>query len=71
MTVTHIVSFKFQDSISQEERKQVHKDFLQLKEDCKKEDGETYITNLIGGTKNTSTEGAGKDLDVSQLHARL
>jgi hypothetical protein len=70
MTVTHIVSFRFKDDVPAEERNKVHAEFLALKGGCKREDGETaYIVELIGGKKNTSPEGAGKDFDV-RLAAR-
>jgi len=68
MTVTHIVSFRFKDSVSKEEREKVHKDFLHLKDSCKRQDSVgdemKYIINLVGGKANSSTEGAGKDFDV-------
>lgn len=64
MTVTHIVAFRFKDSVTKEERVQVHTDFLHLKSACKKGDGKTFIEELVGGTSNDSTEGAGKDFDV-------
>lgn len=65
MTVTHIVAFRYKDDISAEIRKKTHADFIQLRSSCKRESGEKYIIDLVGGMQNTSTEGAGKDLDVS------
>ena len=64
MTVKHIVSFRFKDDIPNEDREKVHTDFLQLASTCKRETGEKYIIDLVGGKKNVSTEGVGKDFDV-------
>jgi hypothetical protein len=63
MTVTHIVSFVFKDEVSKEERNKLYTDFLGLKELCK-QSGEPYITELVGGKANISTEGAGKEFHV-------
>jgi hypothetical protein len=65
MTLTHVVSFRFKESVSEADREKVHKDFLHLKAACKREnEGGSYIIDLVGGKKNSNPEGAGKNFDV-------
>jgi hypothetical protein len=71
MTVTHIVSFRFEKSASQEERNGLHQEFLQLKAKCYQGERGGYIVDLIAGNKNISPEGAGKDFDVGRKEVRI
>ncbi|PWN97962.1 hypothetical protein FA09DRAFT_318956 [Tilletiopsis washingtonensis] len=62
MTITHIVSFRYANSVSEAERNKYFDELLALKHTCLR-DGKPYIRALVGGCANTSPEGAGKGFD--------
>ncbi|PWN50792.1 hypothetical protein IE53DRAFT_386888 [Violaceomyces palustris] len=65
MTITHVVSLKYKDSIPEEERLLAFERFLHLKTSCKLPPSESkgegggggnYILDLIAGKENLSPE---------------
>lgn len=60
MPVTHVVSFKYKDSTSTEERTDLYNHFNTFKTACLDTDGKPYILDFKSSTQNTSVENAGK-----------
>jgi hypothetical protein len=54
--ITHVVAFRYKPTVTQQQRAEVMRRFLALKDDCKRE-GKTYIASLIGGDCAESLEG--------------
>ncbi|CEH13237.1 Stress responsive alpha-beta barrel [Ceraceosorus bombacis] len=63
MTITHIVSFRYAETVDQATRQSVFQRFLDLRSLCKLQDGSAYIADVIAGNANISPEGAGKGFD--------
>ncbi|GAA5985939.1 hypothetical protein JCM10908_006341 [Rhodotorula pacifica] len=61
MVTQHLVAFHFKDSASEQDKKHVAAEIYKLKDRCKLQSGETYVT--ITGGKNHSTEGFNKNLE--------
>ena len=63
MPVVHVVSFKYKDSVSTEERKELYDQFNTFRTACIYEDGKPYIQDFKSSSENISPEGAGKGFD--------
>lgn len=63
MPVIHVVSFKYKDSVSSAERKDLYDHFNTFRTECLYSDGKPYILDFKSSTKNTSVENAGKGFD--------
>ncbi len=61
MPVVHVVSFKYKDSVSSQERKELYDQFNSFPTQCLYEDGKPYLLDFKSSTTNTSVEKAGKD----------
>ena len=59
--VQHIVLFKYQDSVTAQQRQEVTRRFLALKTLCQRE-GKPYIESIVAGRQN-SGEGAARGLE--------
>lgn len=60
MPVVHVVSFKYKDSVSSEERLELYHQFNTFKAQCLDSDNKPYILDFKSSTENTSPENAGK-----------
>lgn len=60
MPVVHVVSFKYKDSVSSEDRLDLYNHFGTFKAECLYTDGKPYILDFKSSTENTSPENAGK-----------
>jgi hypothetical protein len=60
MPVVHVVSFKYKDSVSPEQRRGLYDDFNTFRTACLYSDGQPYILDFKSSTHNTSPENAGK-----------
>ena len=67
MTYIHIVSFAYPSSTSDSTKAEVFTRFKSLKQQCKTQEGKTYILDLQASETNISPEGAGKNLEVSHI----
>jgi len=54
--IKHIVAFKYRPTVTQQQKDDVLKRFLALKEECKR-DGANYVVSLVGGDCTQSLEG--------------
>lgn len=54
--IKHVVAFKYRSSVTQQQKEEVMKRFLALKQECRR-DGENYIVDLVGGDCTGSLEG--------------
>lgn len=59
--IKHIVLFRYQDSVTQEQKNEVKKRFLALANQAKR-DGERYIVSIVAGDEN-SGEGVDQGLE--------
>lgn len=64
MEIKHIVVFKYKPTITPQQKQEVMKRFLALKEESKK-DGKSYIISLIGGDCTGSLERLTRDFEHS------
>lgn len=60
MPVIHVVSFKYKESVSSQERLELYSQFGTFKTQCLYTDNQPYILGLKSSTENTSPENAGK-----------
>lgn len=60
MPVVHVVSFKYQPSVSSTERMELYRQFNTFRSECRYTDGEPYILDFKSSTQNISPENAGK-----------
>ncbi|EST07102.1 Stress responsive alpha-beta barrel [Kalmanozyma brasiliensis GHG001] len=60
MPVVHVVSFKYKDSVSEEQRSQLWADLNAFRTQCLYSDGKPYILDFKGSTENISPEGRGQ-----------
>ena len=61
--VTHIVCFKYKDTVTASERTIVHERFMALQDECITQTGVRYITSITGG-ENDSPEALAKGFHV-------
>lgn len=65
MPITHVISVKYTPSATAPEKASVFSRFMELKTISVREDGTPLVLTLVGGDSNVSTQGLGKDYDVS------
>lgn len=65
MPITHVISVKYTPSATAADKASVFSRFMELKAISVREDGARLVLTLVGGDSNVSTQGLGKDYDVS------
>lgn len=65
MVVHHIVAFSFKPEVTDETKKDIIAEMVQLKDRCVKEDGKPYILDMVAG-KNDNPEPKNNQYEVRE-----